>query len=114
MQALKSLFGFAEIARALDSIPLRVGIIAFEAKIDPGRTVGGLMLYLVLCPDHELTVEPIGPANDPHAFDLLCGKGFYCLLLVAHQAQTPNATAISEGDVFPIRVQFPAGLLVFY
>src|SRR6266446_2367591 len=71
------------------------------------------MLYLAPGLDAKLHIVAIGPIHNAYALDLLCGKGFNALLGIAHQTQSPDATAIGERDVFPVLFQLPSGLLVF-
>src|SRR5215467_7605435 len=62
--------------------------------------------------DAELHIIPIGPAHNTKALDVFDGEGGDLVFLVANQAQSPNPTAISEGDVFAIGVKLPAGLFI--
>jgi len=70
------------------------------------------MLYLTLSLYRKLDIVAIGTMHNAYALDLLAGKGFNVLLWIAHQTQSTDATTISERDVFPLRLQLPAGLLV--
>src|SRR6266487_2066743 len=72
------------------------------------------MLYLAICLKCKLDIVAICTFENTHSFDLLDGKRRYLLLLVANKAQAANATAICEGDMFPIGVKLPSGLFVLY
>src|SRR3989442_4554719 len=62
----------------------------------------------------KLAIVAIGTMHNPDALDLLGGERLNLLLLVAYQPQAANTTPIGEGDVFPVRFDLPAALLVFY
>src|SRR3989442_11610669 len=72
------------------------------------------MLYCAFGLYPKLAIVAIGTMHNPDALDLLGGEGFNVLLLVAYQAQAANATPIGEGDVFAIRFNLPARMLVFH
>jgi hypothetical protein len=70
------------------------------------------VLYLASGLDPELAIVAIGTPNNPHSLDLLGRERFYLLLLVAHQSQAPNPTAIRETNVLAVGFQLPACLFV--
>src|SRR5215469_2567919 len=76
--------------------------------------VGRGMLNPALSLNGKLSIVAIRPLHNTHPFDLFKREGFNRLLFVAHQTQTPNATAIREGDVLAIRGELPTGGFVFH
>src|SRR5947209_16322233 len=72
------------------------------------------MFYLTFGLYRELAIVAISTVDNPDTFDLFGGEGSNLLLLIAYQPQATNATPIREGDVFPIRLDFPASLLVLH
>jgi len=72
------------------------------------------VLYLASGLYPELAIVAIGTLDNPHSLDLLGGERFHLLLLVAHQTQAPNPTAIRETNVLAVGFQLPARLFVLH
>src|SRR5205814_598269 len=64
--------------------------------------------------DTELAIVAISTPYDANPLDILDGKRFNALFLISNQTQSPNPTAIGEGDVFAIIIKLPSSLFVFY
>src|SRR5260370_21656574 len=72
------------------------------------------MFYLTFGLYPKLAIVAISTVDNTHSLNLFGGEGGNLLLLIAYQPQATNATTIREGDVFPIRLDFPASLLVLH
>src|SRR5256885_6397269 len=112
MQLLQLLLSFAIMARVLHLVPIGVGIVGFESHINSYLLSGWNMRNRPLRLYCKLDIVAIGTMHNPYALDLLRGEVLNMLLRIAHQTQAPNPTPIPQGDMFPIRFQLSAGLLV--
>ena len=112
MQPFEFLLGFAVVAWVLNRLPVRVSIKNLQPHVYTDHAPGSIMFYLAGSIDAELDVVTISTMYNPHPFDLLDRKDFDMLLGIADKPEPTNAAAISEGDVFPIRLYFPPCLLV--
>ena len=102
VESLEFLFRFPMVPRVLESVSLRVGREGFQAHINADLPPSGNVGNLPLGFHAKLDVVAIRTVHDAHAFDLLRGESFDLLPWIADEPQTPNATAIREGDVSPI------------
>src|SRR2546426_328785 len=114
MQSFQPLFSFAIVPWVVYGMALGVGVEGFQPNVNPAFFACRLMLAPPISLDTKLYVVAIGTMHNAYSLDLLGGEGCNLLLRIANQAQSPDATAISERDVLPIRSQFPAALLVFH
>jgi hypothetical protein len=112
MQCLQSLFGFTQVARVGDRIPLTIGQKLLQTHIDTDLFESRNVLNFAFCLYSELTEIPISTFDEAHALDLPRGKFLNALVFVADEAQASNLTTISEGDMFAARFQLPARLFV--
>jgi len=114
LQALESFFRLAVVTGVLDGVTLRVRIVGLQAHVDPDLFPARDVLYLASGLDPELAIVAIGTVDNPHSLDLPGGERFHLLLLVAHQPQAPNPTAIREPNVLAVGFQLPARLFVLH
>ena len=114
LQALESFFRLAVVTGVLDGVTLGVSIVGFQAHVDPDLLPAREVLYLAAGLYPELAIVAIGTVDNPHSLDLLGGERFNLLLLVAHQPQAPNPTAIRETNVLAVGFQLPARLFVLH
>src|SRR5205807_1550787 len=106
-------FCFAVMPWVLNCGSLGISQEAFEPDIYTQIFPRGNMLDFALGLHAELSVVAICTADNAHPFNILHRECLNLLLLIAHQAESANATAIGEGDMLAIIVQLPASLLVF-
>jgi hypothetical protein len=114
MKPLQLLFGFAKVARILDSRALRIGVVGFQADINADLLACRDVLYPSLRLDAELDVVAVSTADQTNPLDLLAREGFDVLLRIADQPQSSNATPIGEANVLAIVIQLPACRFVLH
>src|SRR5260370_15599168 len=100
------------MARVGYGVSFGVGQEALETDINTQMRARWNMLDFALGLHAELAMVAIGTTDDMHPLDILHWKGLNLLFLVSYQAESPNAAAISEGDVPAIIVKLPSCLLV--
>ncbi len=108
LETSKLLFGFAIVPGVLDRSAIRSGEIGFEPDINPQVFARRDVFDFALGIHTELAVVAICASDDPNTFDVLHGKCVDALIGIANQFETPNPTAIGEGDVPSIGFQFPS------
>ena len=114
MQPLESLLGLAVVVRVLDRMSIGVGVVGTQPYIYPGLLACGDMLNHPVGLNAKLDVVAVCPSEQAHPLDLLDREGLDLLPLVSNQPHPPDATAIREGQVPAVGVQFPARLLVLH
>ncbi len=112
VQALESLLCLAVVTRVLHAVPIGVRVEGQEADIDPHLCARWLMHHDTRSLYPELTIIAIGPPHNPHPFDVLLREGGDLLFRVPNETESPDTAAIGEGDVSPIGLELPPGLLV--
>ena len=112
MQLLQALFRFPEMTGVGDRVPFAIGQEYGETHIDASNLAGRNMVHTPLCIHGKLTIVAIRTPDEPYPLDLLRGKVFNALPVVADQSQAANATAIGEADMLAIQLYLPAGLLI--
>src|SRR5437764_10159449 len=100
------------MTRISNSLPITIGQEFLQSHIDTGLFASRNMLYISGSIDGKLSIVAIGSLDDTHSLDLFRREFRYSLFLIADEPKSANPTAISEGDVFPVRLNFPARLLI--
>ena len=114
MQAVEMLFGLPIMPGVVYGVAIGIRVEAFESHINPDHAARRQVCNLALGQHGELAIVAIGPLDNADALDLFKGKGGNLLLLVAHQPQASDPTAIGEGEVLAIGVQLPARRFVLH
>ncbi len=112
MKPFELLLPHAIVARVGKLDAVRVGVVGQKAQINADRRAVRLVDDLAGSLDSKLAIVAVRTAHDPHSLDLARGKGFDPLLLIANKPQPSDPAAIREGDMPPVRLQLPSGLLV--
>ena len=114
MQSLELPLSLAQETGIGHGVPLGVRVELLQAYINPYLRTCAHMRHLALGLHHNLHIIAICPLEQAHALDSLRGEGRYGLFCVANQAQATNLAAITEGEVFAVSIDFPAGLFLLH
>ena len=114
MQTLQAFFSLAVVTRILNRVSFAIGQERFQSDIDPDLLACWVMHDFTCGLYPKLTLVAIGPLDNTNPLDLPDGKRFDLLLFVSNEPHTPNATAVCEGDMLPIRQEPPPCLFVFH
>ena len=104
----------AVVAWVLNALSVGVGVEDLQPHVDTDHAASFDMFALAFGLHPKLAIISICASQDANSFDLLGGEGFDMLPGIAHQAQSPNAASIDEGDVTSIGLQLPSRLLIFH
>ena len=102
VETLELRLGLAVVALVLYRVPIGIGVEDLQAHIDANHTARLDMFALAFGLDAELRIIAIGAAYNANPLNVLDWEGFNVLIGIAHQAKSPNATAIDEGDMASI------------
>ena len=102
METLEFRLRFSVVTLVLYRIPVGIGVEELQAHVDTDHAARLDMFTLALRLHAKLAIIPIGAAHDTNSFDLLHREGFDMLTRVTNETETPDATAIDEGDMASI------------
>lgn len=105
--ALEGHLGLPKEARVRVASPIRVGDKSPQPDIEAQRLPRGGMDDSPVCLDDDLRIVAVGTAEEPDPLKLVHREG-----RDASGLETPDGAPIGKGEVLPLRVQLPAGLLV--
>lgn len=111
MQTFELLLGLAQEAGIGDGVAVGVRVELFQSNIDPYLRACGDVFHCALGLYRKLGVVAISPLDDAHPLDLFDWELRDLLFFVADEPNTPDATAIGEGEMLPVRIDFPSGVL---
>ena len=102
METFELRLSLAVVALVLNGIAIGVSVEDLQAHVDADHAARLDMFTLALRLHAKLAIIPIGAAHDTNSFDLLHREGFDMLTRVTNETETPDATAIDEGDMASI------------
>src|SRR5947209_409684 len=114
VQSLQSLLGTAKVPGVVDRLAIGISVVGEQSHIDAHLLLRWLVDDGLVRSNPELHVVAIGTVDNAYSLDLLEREGFDLLVLVSHQPQSPDATAVGEGEMTPIGVKLPARGFVFH
>ncbi|HEY1354361.1 MAG TPA: hypothetical protein VGF67_32530 [Ktedonobacteraceae bacterium] len=106
MQPLELLLCLLEEAKMGNRVPVGVHVAFPQADIDAHRGACDNVSRFAFRRDCQRGIVAIG------SLDLVEREGSNLLFPVAYQTKPTNATAISEREVFAIRITFPSGMVL--